>query len=102
MSKLISELREEMIDFHGTRGNSFEDFPVGTHVEVITPCCDFNFFYNERGTVIQNSGEYLGIIVKFDKPREFEDGSVQIDFNFNPPHLKIIRNLDRFSLMDLS
>jgi len=63
---------------------NYSDFPVGTHVKVVVPCQDFNFFYGETGEVTKNTGGYLGIRVKFDEPRYFKDGSVQKSFNFKP------------------
>lgn len=68
-------------------GATYEDFPVGSKVQVVCLGQDYNFFYNETGVVIKNSGEYLGIIVKFDDPRKFSDGTVQVDFGFKPEDL---------------
>lgn len=81
-NKTIAQIRKE------TETNcTFDDFNVGTRVKVTVPCVDFHFFNGETGMVIKNSGRYLGIIVQFDKPRKFEDGSVQETFNFNPKDL---------------
>lgn len=83
-NKTLAELRKE------TESNcTFADFPIKQRVEVVTPCEDFTFFYNETGKVIKNTGEYLGITVEFDNPRVLEDG-LQYCFNFNPKSLKPI------------
>ena len=69
----------------------FEDFPIGQNVKIVAEGCDFYFFFKETGVVIRNSGEHLGIIVKFDKPRHFEGGYIQTEFNFRPTDLKPIK-----------
>ena len=68
---------------------TFDDFPVGRRVKVVSKCVDFYFWYGETGTVTKNKGRYLGITVKLDKPRHFDDDSiyVQTEFNFNPDNL---------------
>ena len=66
----------------------YEDLPVGTDVKIVAPCQDHYFFYGETGKVIENTGRYLGVTVKFDKPRHFEDGYVQTEFSFNPEDLQ--------------
>jgi hypothetical protein len=66
----------------------FSMFPVGRRVKVIVPCEDFYFFNGDTGQVTKNTGGYLGIRVKFDEPRHFDDGYVQEDFNFNPKSLE--------------
>ena len=79
---------QEAIAKYGTKDNSYEMFPVGTRVRVITPCQDFNFFFNEpTGTIVKNGGSYLGILVKWDNPRHFESGYVEEAFNFEPQDL---------------
>lgn len=90
MSKSVKELGEEARAQHNTEANTFEMFPVGTAVEVISPCVDFYFWYNERGQVIENKGCYLGIIVRFDEPIIYEGGYRQETFNFNPTDLIVI------------
>ena len=60
-----------------------EAFEIGMKVKVISPAVDFYYFRGETGTVIENSGRYLGIIVRFDEPRRFKDGGTQEQFNFN-------------------
>lgn len=72
---------------YNTVDNTFEMFPVGTPVQVITPCQDFHFFYDETGKVISNSGKYLGIVVEFDEPRHFTNGHIQKSFGFQPDDL---------------
>ena len=69
---------------------TFSDIRAGDRVKVIAKCVDFSFFYEETGVVTRNSHKYLGIIVKFDKPRKFRDGTVEVDFNFNPTDLEIV------------
>lgn len=69
---------------------TFADLPVGARVRVAVSMEDFYFFRGETGTVIKNKGTYLGVIVRFDKPRLFEDGSVQEWFNFNPHSLALL------------
>lgn len=89
------EKQKTLFDIHNEvkTNHVFSDFKIGTYVEVVTPSQDFHFFYNEKGKVIINSHKYLGIIVEFDKPREFEDGTIQTKFNFNPEDLKIIEEV---------
>ena len=60
-----------------------EAFEVGMRVKVASPMVDFYAFRGETGMVIENSGRYLGIIVRFDEPRRFKDGGTQEQFNFN-------------------
>jgi hypothetical protein len=70
-------------------GFGFSDFPVGQRVSIVSNCVDMSFFKpGTRGKVIKNTGDYLGIRVKFDEPRVFTDGYVQSDFNFNPNDLE--------------
>ena len=87
----MAEFNKRRMEKYGTKNNTFEDFPIGTKVQVITPCEDFNFFYGETGKVIRNKGSYLSIIVEFDKPRKFKDGSIQKEFNFGPTSLYILK-----------
>lgn len=72
----------------------FKDFPLGQRVEVVSGCVDHYFFWNETGVVTKNNGKYLGVIVRFDKPRIFKDNFVQDKFNFNPEDLKPIPKID--------
>lgn len=102
MSIIIAELRDNLIKQYGTAENTFSTFPVGCKVKVITPCCDFTFFYGETGTVTKNTGEYLGITVTFDKPRREGRGKkIMHGFNFNPIDLYYMGFPTRFELMDL-
>ena len=64
-----------------------EDFKIGDKVKVITSCQDFYFFYEETGVIKSIKGSYLAIKVEFDEPREFKDGYIQKEFNFNPEDL---------------
>lgn len=81
--------------------SKFEDFRIGTRVRVDTNHEDFYFFNKtETGVVIRNHYGYLGIIVKFDKPRHFENGCIQTEFNFNPESLIVLEAVeqrDKFS-----
>jgi hypothetical protein len=85
--KTMAQLKAEMIKRYGTASNITSEFTIGTKVKVITPCQDFHFFYGETGEVVENKNCYLGIIVKFDKPRHFENGMIQKTFNFEPNDL---------------
>jgi len=79
---------------YGTLGNTYEMFPVGTRVQVITLGQDMIFFNgNEIGTVIRNSGNYLGIIVKFDEEyqKHYKSGYIMEEFNFKPEDLIILK-----------
>jgi hypothetical protein len=82
---------------------SFSDLRVGDRVQVLNPCVDFKFFRTEGpesyGTVVRNSGRYLGVIVQFDVTFRTEvdpklnGGEPYYDWNehnFNPTDLQII------------
>jgi virulence-associated protein VagC len=69
---------------------TFDDLPVGIPVKVISEIVDFNFFYGETGVVTNNNHGYLGVTIKFDQPRRYEDGYIAKEFNFNPCNLEII------------
>jgi hypothetical protein len=86
-SKSVWDINEEAKDKYNTRNNKFSDFPIGTKVKVICAGQDMHFFYGETGVIIKNSGQYLGIIVQFDKPRYFKNGAKQESFNFAPDDL---------------
>jgi len=88
--KTIAELRKEK-----ESNCTFSDFPIGTKVQVVTPCEDMFFFYDETGVVTKNTGGYLGINVKFDEPRNFKGGYIQYDFNFNPKSLLPIGKVEQ-------
>ena len=70
---------------HNTIKQLFTDLPVGTKVKVISTCVDFCFFNKQTGIVIENTGKYLGIQVKFTKPLYNRE-----THNFNPCDLKIL------------
>lgn len=87
-AKSIFDVNEERRKKFKTKKNTFKDFPIGTKVRVICVCQDMYFFKGEEtGTVIRNSGEYLGIIIKWDEPRHYEGGYIQYEFNFAPDDL---------------
>ena len=87
----IADLNKRRKKRYNTENNTYEDFPIGTKIQIITASQDFHFFYGETGKVIRNSGKYLGIIIKFDKSRKFEDGHIQTEFNFKPDDLYILK-----------
>lgn len=68
---------------------TYKDISVGMRVKVVSEHVDFYWFNGEVGTVIKAEPRHLGIIVKFDKAREFIDGSDQDEFNFNPENLEV-------------
>ena len=87
-NRTVADIHAERINKYGTEFNTFDDFQIGNRVKVITPHCDRSFFPEGLpGEVTQNTKRYLGITVTFDHPREFEDGSLQFSFNFNPKDL---------------
>lgn len=70
----------------------FNDFKVDAKVKIISSCVDFRFFRKgQTGTVIRNSGKYLGIRIKFDKPMEYEDGHILNAWGFNPTDLELLK-----------
>ncbi len=69
-----------------------DDFPVGQNVRVMTPCSDFFIFAPGKcsGIVTENTGRYLGIIVRFDTPIRVKGGRgvfLKTDHNFHPHDL---------------
>ncbi len=60
-------------------------FPIGSRVKIVNRFVDFQFFrLGETGTVIKNSGEYLGIIVLLDCPHFFKEGDdILVYWGFN-------------------
>ena len=87
-NKSVADVNDEAMVKHKTSKNKHRHFPIGTRVMVVCHCQDFYFFRgNELGTVIRNGGNYLSIIVEFDKPRHFENGHIQKSFNFEPQDL---------------
>lgn len=87
MGKSLYQTSKEAQEAYGTTDNTYDDFPIGTDVKIITLCQDFHFFYGETGKVISNEGRYLSIIVEYDEPRKYEDGTIEKTFNFNPSDL---------------
>jgi len=83
MSRSLGEANDAVLNHKG----QFSDFPVGSRVKVVCLFQDMYFFNSEtqntNGTVIRNSGEYIGIIVEWDEPRHYES-HIQTDFNFGP------------------
>ena len=93
MAKSVGDLIEEQKTIYNTKKNTYEMFLIGTRVQVITLGQDSYFFDGtETGVVIENTGQYLGIIVQFDTPREFEDGHIQTHFNFLPSDLIVLKD----------
>ena len=89
--KTVWDINQEQKLKYCTNLNTFDMFPIETKVQVITVCQDHNFFTGtEKGKVIRNSGEYLGIIIKFDEPIQYKDGSIRTEFNFNPTDLIVL------------
>ena len=65
--------------------SKFKDFPVGAKVRINTKFQDFAFFnMQETGKVIKNTGDYLGVIVKFDEKYK------RPNWSFNPEDLVLI------------
>lgn len=103
----VGDLIKEQKDLYNTHNNTYDMFPVGTHVQVITIGQDGYFFEGtETGKVVRNTGEYLGIFVEFDNPRRFnalmpirddsnklqaEDDYIQREFNFEPSDLIVFK-----------
>lgn len=91
--KSVFDVIEAEKDRYNTKENTFDMFPVGTKVQVITRGQDFNFFSGtETGIVIENKYRYLTISVRFDKPRHFEGGYIQESFGFNPDDLIVLES----------
>lgn len=71
-------------------GKTDRDFPLGTRVRIMCDGRDFVCFLagQETGTVIDNTGGYLGIMVRLDRPhRERHDRQrvfVREQHNFQP------------------
>ena len=94
--KSLLELIEERKEFFGTKNNTFDMFPVGTRVKVITLAQDFRFFEgNETGVVVRNTGEKLGIIVKLDEPIKYDDDNIITEFGFNPDDLIVLEEEEK-------
>ena len=95
MSKNLATIHKEQIKKYGTGNQTATHLPVGTRVKVITPCCDFRFFYEQTGVVTESQDSYLGIKVKFDTPMEYEDGTILEGFSFKPTDLAILKKTDK-------
>ena len=93
MGKSVADIRRENEIIYGTKDNTFDDFPIAIRVKVVCPCEDFTFFNGETGVVTQNTGDYLGIAVKFDNPPHYRDGSVLTGFSFNPKSLCVLNKI---------
>jgi hypothetical protein len=89
MGRSMWDVSQENMKLYGAKDNTYEDFPIGTPVKIICLSQDHHFFFGEIGKVIHNSGEYLGISVKYDEPRHYVGGEIEYSFNFNPSDLCI-------------
>jgi ribosomal protein L21E len=95
MKTLAEALREKQALYYPDGLPEYKDFKVGDRVQVITPCQDHRFFFDQTGVVTKNSGKYLGISVSFDVPMEYEDGYILREYNFEPGDLvKLKKNPD--------
>ena len=83
-----------------TTNKTYADFPVGTRVRIMCSGRDFIFFSpgRETGTVIKNTGDYLGIVVHLAHPRVEDYGDpelyVRTKHNFHPTDLLPIEDED--------
>jgi hypothetical protein len=100
MTKSIYDLTKEAKEKHKTTKNTYDMFPVGTKVKIITLGQDFNFFYGETGMIIKNTGTYLGLMVEYDMPRYFIDGHVERKWNFNPDDLIILKKPNKIKTVE--
>ncbi len=87
MGRSLWNVSKEQKKLYGTEDNTYDDFPIGSHVKIICCCQDHHFFYGETGKVVRNSGEYLGISVEYDEPRHYKNGVIETSFNFVPSDL---------------
>lgn len=92
----VWDSNERAKDKYKTRNNTHKIFPEGTPVMVICHGQDHHFFYNETGRVTESRNSYLGITVKFDKPRRFDDKVVQNGFSFQPDDLVRIEDVTAY------
>lgn len=92
MKSLAEVLREKQALYYPDGLPECKDFKVGDRVQVITPCQDHRFFFDQTGVVTEISGKYLGIIVSFDIPMEYEDGYILREYNFEPGDLVKLKN----------
>ncbi len=96
MFKSVWSVNEQARDKYKTRMNTYQTFPEGTPVMIICAGQDHFFFYNETGRVTESKNKYLGITVEFDKPRHFEDGTIQRGFSFDPDDLVRIQDVTAY------
>ncbi|MDI6787999.1 MAG: hypothetical protein QME51_06480 [Planctomycetota bacterium] len=90
-NKMFKRIQKQKTKYN-TKKNTYKMFPIGTRVQVITLVQDYYFFNGtEKGTVVKNTGKHLGIIVEFDKQREFQDGYIQKEFGFLPDDLIVLK-----------
>lgn len=82
MSKSLGEANNERLNW----GADYADFPIGKRVKVVCLAQDFHSFNGDIGTVVKNTGEYLGIIVEFDVKRQYPEWTMT-EFNFKPTDL---------------
>ena len=88
-TKSVWQASQDAMKEYGTLNNTYDMFPVGTKVKIITHGQDMTFFYGETGKVTRNTGGYLGIKVKFDEPRKARAWEGQTEFSFEPKDLYI-------------
>jgi len=86
----ISDVNKKQKATYNTQNNTFDMFDAHDKVKVICASQDWNFFKGtEVGTIIENTKQYLGIIIKFDDIKE--NGSWAGDtFGFNPEDLILL------------
>lgn len=89
--KSMADVNREIKKRYEVTNQKAKDLKIGDHVKVIVDCQDFHFFNGETGIIIDIQDRYLGIKVKFDKPRAYKCGWVLYDFNFNPDDLYVLR-----------
>jgi len=93
--KSVTEINNERKRQFKTYNNTVDMFTPGTRVRVICVCQDFQFFncytQNTYG-VVDRIGTSGMIIVKWDEPRHYDNGTIQYEFNFNPDDLYIVSN----------
>jgi hypothetical protein len=82
----MAQVNQAAQEKYNTLNNQYSDFPLGSRVEVIVGTRDFSFFHNEQGTIVENNGGYLGLIVQFDN----KHGGRR--FNFHPQDLILLED----------
>jgi hypothetical protein len=91
--KTLWDVNEQARDKYKTRKNTYKTFPEGTLVMVICASQDHHFFYKEIGEVTESTNGYLGVTIRFKKSRQFEDGTIQKGFSFNPNDLVSLEDI---------